>query len=104
MKRTIEIRKGNVYYKGKLVDDLSGVLMKSFGLRSSRIFKYEITIVEGSRFNVSKDKEYYFVYINNSSTQGRRYKGLVCKEQFNKLFFALDTSKAYDVTVKKIRK
>jgi hypothetical protein len=104
MKRTIEIRKGAAYYRGKFIDEMSGVLRHSFKLKNSNVFKYVITIVEGSQFMIREDLTDYLVHVNSCSTGGSLYKGLVCKRHFDKLFFPLDEKKTYDITVKKVRK
>ena len=104
MKRTIEIRNSDAYYRGRRIDELTVHLRESFGLKNSRVFKYEVTIVEGTQFRREKNSIDYFIYANTKPGEKLVYRGIVCQKHFDKLFFEFDVNKTYDITVKKIRK
>ena len=84
-----------------MIGYLTNYIRKYFKLKGSRIYKYVITIVEGTQFAVRNDEETYHLYENNDDDGG--YIGLVCIESFCEIFSALDKEKTYDITVKKVR-
>lgn len=107
MKRTIEINPrdtvksvGDVFYRGKKVDYLLNAIRTNFKMHDGG--KYQITIVEGGKYSfkihdVEGDNKVYMLY--NKKT----YISYLCKEKFDKVFFAPDENKSYDITVKKVK-
>jgi len=99
MRRTIEVKNGKAYYGGRKLDDLAPTLKSHFKLRSSRVYKYVITIVEGTEYKFERGDWDYHVH----KADDDKYCGLVCKKHFSKLFFVPDENKRYDITVKKVK-
>lgn len=99
MRRTVEMRQENIYYRGKKVDYLAEYIRNHFNITNSRVYKYVITIVEGTEYNFRNfSLEYFGLHIGNS------FIGVICKEYFEKVFFRPDPKKRYNITVKKVRK
>lgn len=104
MEKTIEIRRYWVWYKGKKLGSIVNFLDDRFSLRNSYKFKYRINIVEGGDFTFRAENDdfniddFYYLYENT------RYIGLICKDEFNKLFFEPEEDKKYNITVKKVRR
>lgn len=90
---------GIFWRRGLLVDSLQGHFkMKPY-------IVYEIDITEGNRFQIedaSKSLHYNISLIKDKKYDG--YIGLVCKTEFNKLFFTPDPDKLYDIMVTEILK
>jgi len=102
MKRTIEMKNNHVYYRGKKIGYVLSSTSEFFGLKNARVYKYAVTITEGTQYIVENSKYEAFYYLKNAETGASL--GLVCKEIFDRLFFVLNLKKRYNVTVKKIRK
>ena len=103
MKRTITVTGKDVYYLGKLIDYMAELIIKHFGLHSSRKYKYAITVTE------SKNGPYHICYscIPESYYElwkNEEYCGLLCIKHFPKLFPIVKIGRKYNVTVKKVKK
>ena len=102
MKRTITLRNNIVFYRGKAIDKMVMSIRSYFKLKNSKVYKYVVTIVEGTQFSIEIDEEYYSIFKEGIKSP-QNYAGLVCQEHFDKLFFPFDENKKYDITVKKVR-
>ena len=104
MRRTIEMRQEDAYYKGRKIDYVSYFIRKYFELRNSRVFQYVITIVEDSfgefTFSAGRSGKSSFFDLY----RGGSYAGSLCQGHFKKLFFTPDYTKKYNVVIKKVRK
>ena len=104
MKRIIDMSGAYLCHKGSSIGMLVDTIRKHFKLKSGH--NYEITIIEGKKY-IFKIHEgsmsmYYDVY--RKCFLFNDYVGLVCKEEFDNLFFVPDLKKRYDITVKKVKK
>jgi hypothetical protein len=104
MRRTITMEGAEAYYGGKKIGYIKQTIRNHFKLKSRRIFKYVITIVEGTKYsffdNDYSDSSYG---INKYPRYSPVWKvGSVCKAKFEKLFFVPDFEKRYDITIERI--
>lgn len=102
MKRIIEIHGTQIYYRGSRFSELFDQVRKYFKLKGSRLYKYVITIEEGTQCRIEprfKGSCFYAI-------RGEKYPDdlYLCKGKFDELFFEPDPFKRYDITVKKIKK
>ena len=104
MNRTVEIRDEYIYYKGDYCGYLVTLAQEEFEIEDGI---YNISVTKGSKYyirNESTDSpsNYYFY-----SKEGygflyfTRFKFLICKKSFDKLFFALNYNDRYDIIVVK---
>lgn len=98
MRRTIEIRHCDIFYKGNRLAYVTNSIREYFGLNNSRVFRYVITIVEDADGDFRFTCDDYWLEANGTEI------GYICKEYFDKLFFEADPDKRYKITVKKVRK
>lgn len=92
---------GIFWPKGIIVD---GIVI-NFDMKRGVV--YEIEIIEGSKFEIENTASSRFYHIRKMlSRDGKRsrYIGLVCKTEFDKLFFTPDSDKLYDITVTEVKK
>lgn len=107
MTRTIEIREGTVYYRGKHVGWLMSELTEHFGMdwNSDEPYKkYKVTIKPNGpyRFAPFSGRNGLTVLNADWTTLGVNNDDFVCTEKFAKLFFNPDCRKTYSITVKKV--
>ena len=98
MKRTIEVKNEEAYYRGNNIGYMASNIRKFFRLDNSRTYKYVITITEDGVFGFSPDAIYYVV------RQYGQHVGIICRDSFDKLFFKPEVGMKYNITVKKVRK
>ena len=104
MKRIIDMSGHYLYHEGSRLGLIVRAISNHFTLRAG--YDYEVTIVEGKKY-IFKIHEgsmsmYYDVY--RKCFLFNDYVGLVCKEEFDNLFFVPDLKKRYDITVEKVKK
>ncbi len=102
MKRTIEVKSCDMYYRGKEYAFLNDSLCTHFKIWDG---KFVITINLG--------KNYRFEASRNSHTEDRKDRnvfdkngircGFVCEKLFTKLFFKPNARKRYDITVTRVK-
>ncbi len=95
-RRTIKIRDCLVYYRGKSRGILTCSIREHF--RLSQFGKVRITIEEKGpyKFKPSCNDTLYELYKDS------KYAGVICREQFERLFFRPDGRKSYSITVKRM--
>lgn len=106
MIRTIEVRGGDVYYKGKLIDYVAKIVAKHFGLVHSTEHKYVITVTESENgpyriCYACQPERYYELWKDGDD---REYCGQICIEHLSKLFPIIKIGPKYNITVKKVLK
>ncbi|KKL19817.1 hypothetical protein LCGC14_2461670 [marine sediment metagenome] len=103
MKRTIEVKRYYLYYKGKEQFLLNPNLCEYFRIRRG---KFVVTIKLGKKFRFKLDdykirgserRDYDIFNEKNESC------GFVCVEFFQKFFFKPNQCKRYDITVKRLK-
>jgi len=106
MKRIVEIHGTKIYYRGSQFSELFDQVRKYFKLKGSRLYKYEITIKEGTQCHIEPRFKFSCFYAIRGETYPDKYCGelYLCKSKFDELFFKPDPFKRYDITVKKIKK
>lgn len=97
MRRTITMKDNNLYHRGNHIDYVMNSIRHFFKLKNSRVYKYVITIVEGTEYSFRGDRSYYILKIDD------KFIGSLCIRHFNKFFFSPDPKKKYDITVKKVK-
>lgn len=100
MRRTIEIKREDAYYRGQELGWLNCVIQKRFGFANGN--RYAVTIKEGSRYRFEYSATGYNWLIERVSDG--LYMGLVCVDTFSELFFKPDGRKRYDIIVRKVKK
>ncbi len=95
MQRTIEMRYGALYYKGKRIAITSSDLDGHFKLRCNG--KYKITITERGAYRFKKNSTLYEIFQDTIDA------GFVCCRRFHKLFFKPNCCKTYSIKVKRIK-
>ena len=101
MKRTIELKNEDAYYRGKYLGYIADKIRRTFHITNSRTFKYAITIVEGTQYRIIAESDLYYQV---RDTECNAFCGVICKRRFDKLFFVPRKNKRYDIIVKKVRK
>ncbi len=95
--RTLEIRKGRVYYRGKYRGTLTYFIRDYF----------KLPYFGKPRITIREEGPYTFKFVFNSvfyeMSKDSQYIGIVCKEEFERLFFKPDGDKGYDIIVKEVR-
>ena len=95
--RTLEIRRGGTYYRGKYRGIITYFIRDHFKLPYSG--KVRITI-EGKgpyTFEPFPTGPFYDVYKHS------QYIGIVCSEKFERLFFKPVGHRGYDIIVKEVK-
>jgi len=72
-------------------------IRRFFKLKNSRVYKYVITIVEGTEYSFRKGVTSYILCTEDKMI------GCLCIRNFDKFFFSPDPKKKYNITVKKVR-
>ncbi|HDY90057.1 MAG TPA: hypothetical protein ENH82_18290 [bacterium] len=95
--RTLEIRKGGVYYRGQHRGTLTCFIKDYFKLPYSG--KVQITIGEEGPYT------FKLIFNNTLYEVGKdsQYIGVVCGKEFERLFFKPDGDKGYDIIVKEVK-
>ena len=95
--RTLEIRKGRVYYRGKYRGLLTYFVRDYFKLPD--FGKVRITIGEEGPYTFGPICDDTFCQVYKHS----EYIGIVCGEELERLFFKPDGDKGYDIIVKEVK-
>jgi len=101
MKRTITVTGAGVYYRNVELGVLVDTIKSSFSMSQSG--RYAITIVEGGNFDfIHSPLHHAHLYYCVTCRSSKKFLGLICKKEFDKLFFVPDENKRYNITVKKV--
>lgn len=106
MKRTIKMRGNSIIYQGRMFSSLLSDVKKFFKLKDSYLFKYVITIVEGTQCHIELrfPNSFFYTIRGKGYPTGLMYELNLCKYRFDELFFVPEAGKRYDITVEKVRK
>lgn len=105
MKRIIEMSGNDFYHRDEYLGYATFKIRHTFKLKNGET--YQITITEGSQYvfkshssRTSSSSRFYGI----TALEGNSHCGIICKKEFNELFFTPDPNKKYDITVKKVKK
>jgi len=96
VRRTIEMRRGFAYYRGKYMGVALGELDKAFNLPSDG--KFRAVIKEGGPYKIVGVQGGFFFDISMNG----ECRGSICKTSFYQLFFKPDGRKRYSIQVKRL--
>ncbi len=101
MKRTIQTKNEDTYYRGKCLGDITPSTSKAFkiGKRGS----FSITVTEGTQYRIERISKLFFNIHDTTVCSRDGYRGLVCIDAIEKMFGKVDCRKRYNITVKKVR-
>lgn len=103
MRRTIKMRGNSIIYQGSRFSSLLSSVKKFFKIKNSYLFKYVITIEEGTQCRIEpRLPDSYFYTIRGEGYPTDRWEELhLCRYRFDELFFVPEIGKRYDITVKR---
>jgi hypothetical protein len=108
MRRIIEVRSRDAYYKGKKLDYIAYKIMGHFDLCGSRKHKY---VVDVTKSETGAYRVCYCCVTDNAGKpiyfelwKAHEFCGRLCIKHITKLFPIVKVGKKYNVTVKKVVK
>ena len=95
--RTIEMNDSGAYYRGAFIGYIVGSIKKHFGLPHDGKVRIIIGGEGPYRFTLCHMSGMYEIHKDSE------YIGVVCSEEFERLFFKPHPDKGYDIIVKEVK-